>query len=178
VTCSYAAPMIAAAGTLARIRHTGDRSGLRRSTINPALMPPRGRSVRSPRVPSPLRLLVNAALLVARRVAWVKSAEGIASDGAAALDAVGAAWTITGRGGSLARRSLRRIRDPQRSKPRDLHECRLLPFARMRSFRTGPVRPEPTASQSAAMSRLWPAAERQTGCATVHSPHDRRYSPT
>jgi hypothetical protein len=107
VTCPYSASMIATAVTLARIRHTG------RSTWPPAMScqpdlaaATSNRPGRSPRMPTPLRLLVYAARLVVAAGSRVPRASR--SDGLAALDAVGAAWTISGRGSSVSTKVPRR----------------------------------------------------------------------
>ena len=102
LTCRYPASMIAPSRTLARIRHTGGRSGLRRSTVNPALdSSSRDRPVRSPRCLLPSGSLVDAALLVVSGGSRVPKASR--SDGVAAFDAVGAAWTINGGGRAVTR---------------------------------------------------------------------------
>lgn len=87
--------MIATAGTLARIRHTGGRFGRRRFTVNPGLTS-YGGSLQSARLGCllPSGSLVDAALLVV--AAGSKVPEASRSDGVAAFDAVGAAWTING----------------------------------------------------------------------------------
>jgi hypothetical protein len=83
--------------TLARIRRTGGRSGLRRSTVNAPLTPPRrtGQSARPGCLLLP-RSLVQAALLVVSGESRVPQASR--SDGAAALDAAGTTWTMSRRG--------------------------------------------------------------------------------
>jgi hypothetical protein len=148
LTCVYTPAVIATAGTLAHIRHTGGRSGLRRSAVNPALTPARatGQSA-SPGVPTPLRLPRRCR--TPRRVGRVKGAAGIAqssrSDGEAALGAVGAAWTMIGRGSDVrcggpcagsARQAMRSaVTRPDSATAR----C-----SRGNAFRTGPALQEPT----------------------------------
>jgi hypothetical protein len=96
-TCRYTAFKIPASRTLACIRHTGGRSGLRRSTVNAPLTPPHGtgQSARPGCLLLP-RSLVPAALLVVSGGSRVPQASR--SDGAAALDAAGAAWTLEAEG--------------------------------------------------------------------------------
>ena len=77
VTCDYMAAMIAAAETLACIRHAVGRSGIRRSTVNLGLTDSHGRfqSARHGCL-LPSGSLVDAALLVV--AGGVKGAAGIA----------------------------------------------------------------------------------------------------
>jgi hypothetical protein len=78
-------------------RSAGGRSGLRQSAVNPGLTRSAG-GFQSARLgcPIPSGSLVDAALLVV--VAGSKVPEASRSDGAAAFDAVGAAWTIESEG--------------------------------------------------------------------------------
>src|SRR3954451_546986 len=68
-----------------------------------------------------------------------KSAACSRSDGAAALDAAGAACSITGRGSDSRWRFLRMAYGDVRQERRDLHEDGSAVFGPVRSFRTGPV---------------------------------------
>jgi hypothetical protein len=82
---------------LARIRHRGRRSGLRPSTVNAALTPPCGPGqFARPGCPLLPGSLAQAALLAGPGES--RGPQASRSDGVAALDAAGAAWTISGGG--------------------------------------------------------------------------------
>jgi hypothetical protein len=91
LTWGYISSMIAPSRILAR-----GPSGLRQSTVNPALTPPRATAQSArPGCLLPSGFLVDAALLVVADVSRVREASR--SDGVAALEAVGAAWTMSAR---------------------------------------------------------------------------------
>jgi hypothetical protein len=92
-TCRHMPSKITRSRTLARIRHTGGRSGPRRSTVIVALTP----SSRTGQSARPGCLLLPRSRLHADFLVVSVGSRGpnaLRSDGVAALDAADAAWTI------------------------------------------------------------------------------------